>query len=398
MNIKRELYSQWASTAYVAVISILLTVIIARELEPSLFGIYNYVITVIAIFGIFQDGGFKTLIFREVTSKTKAIQYSRDQILKISIGHSIIITAIGCLIVILFFKNYKSTLILGIICWCITTIHEFYIADQRGRGDFLKASICQGIKRTFTAVTIITALCLNIKNISMLFIFWSIGIILSITVNFGRDVIKIPIFLPKKIIYNTCYSFIVIDLSTSIYFRSDIILLKYLRNSEEETGQYAAAFRLIEGVILLMAPIANLCFRSFRLKWQEIKKFRKLFNKILIVTSIISLLILILGLNFGKKAALLVYGNDYYVASELIIYLTPSLIFILPNYIISQALIALNIENNYAFISIFAAIFNVCINWIFIPHYGVKAAALSTVATEVLLFVCMFVFYKIYSK
>lgn len=398
MGIKKALYSQWASTAYVAAISTFIVVLLARKLEPYNFGIYNYIINLIAIFGIIQDGGFKTFIFREGTSKSKSIGYRREEILQIAIGHSILITASGCLFVNIFFKNNKSAIISGIICYGISSIYEYFIAEKRGRGHFTKASLYQAIKRTITASAIVIALLLNIRDISILFICWSIGIILSLTISFGKSAIKIPKFFLKKNIYNSCLSFIVIDLSTMIYFRSDIILLKYLRNSEQEAGQYAAAFRLIEGVILLMAPIANVCFRFFRLKWQEIEKFQILFYRLLIVASLISLLILIFGFILGEKATLFIYGDKYYIASELIKYLTPALLFILPNYIISQALIALNCERIYAFIAIFTAIFNVCTNCFFIPNYGAKAAALSTVATEFILFVSMITFYTINSR
>ena len=70
-------------------------------------------------------------------------------------------------------------------------------------------------------------------------------------------------------------------------------------------------------------------------------------------------------------------------------------IFILPNYIITQAMIALNKEKIYAYTAIAAAILNIIGNLYMIPLSGAKGAAMVTVATEAFLF---FVLGYVYSK
>ena len=70
MTLAKSFSTQWLASAYVATISIILTFLFARLLGPEIFGIYNYLLTLASLFAILQDGGFRTLIFRELTFPT----------------------------------------------------------------------------------------------------------------------------------------------------------------------------------------------------------------------------------------------------------------------------------------------------------------------------------------
>ncbi len=59
--------------------------------------------------------------------------------------------------------------------------------------------------------------------------------------------------------------FLTIDVATVFYFRSDIVLLEYFGNIEGDVGQYSAAYRILEGIILLATPVAMIAFRVLRL-------------------------------------------------------------------------------------------------------------------------------------
>jgi O-antigen/teichoic acid export membrane protein len=66
-----------------------------------------------------------------------------------------------------------------------------------------------------------------------------------------------------------------------------------------------------------------------------------------------------------------------------------SLIFILPNGILNQAALALGLERWFAISATIAAIVNIVGNMLFIPVYGVMAAAWMTVITEAVLGICV---------
>ena len=78
-------------------------------------------------------------------------------------------------------------------------------------------------------------------------------------------------------------------------------------------------------------------------------------------------------------------GGKYGPAEELCLWLLPSLLFVLPNGILTQALIALGREGFYARVTLATAVCNIALNCALIPFMGAKGSALATVATEALL-------------
>ena len=186
-------------------------------------------------------------------------------------------------------------------------------------------------------------------------------------------------------IYRFSLPFLVIDFFTLIYFRSDLIIVGYLAGYKE-AGLYAAAYRLIEGVILMATPIMHILFQRLRLVWTEKVKFQRLLHKALVSAVFASFVLLGLGWGFTKTIVRIIYGVNFIKAEILLKYLLVALFFILPNYLLTQATIALNKERFYAWTTVILACVNVGLNFWLVPWLGAKGAAISTVITEGLLF------------
>lgn len=393
MNVTRSLGSQWIATIYIGAVSMLLAVIIARELGPLQFGKYSYVLNLVSIYAIIQDGGFKTLLFREGTKQSTLFIKYNDHIAQIGIGHVTLTTFIGILLVLIVSFPNKLPLISGIICFGFITVSNFITSILKGKGQFEVSAAWQSLNRTITAISIILAIIYDLKNVSAIFIFWTLGTCISLTLPFGREIWKIPEFKLKLKHYSSCASFMIIDISTVIYFRCDIILLKYLKCNEEVIGQYAASYRLLEGLIMLITPLAHICFRYLRLSWNKQHEFIYLFKKMFISMIGLAAVIYIIGIITAKSIVLFIYGQNFKEASDLTIVLLGAMLFILPNYILTQAVIAKNKEKLYAAISVFTAFVNIIINFILIPKFGAKGAAYSTIITEGVLFLSMYMIY-----
>ena len=77
-----------------------------------------------------------------------------------------------------------------------------------------------------------------------------------------------------------------------------------------------------------------------------------------------------------------VFGVQYLTAGTLLFWLLLAMLFILPNYILTQGAIALNRESGYAKIVIVVAIFNIVLNIKLIPEFGAMGAAWATILAE----------------
>ena len=162
-------------------------------------------------------------------------------------------------------------------------------------------------------------------------------------------------------------------------------MLEYFGKISSDVGQYSAAYRILEGVILLATPVAQIAFRSLRLR-QGQKEFYSLLGLLVLLMLLVSLIISLMGVFLGKDFMLLVFGEQYHFAGELLPLLLFAMLFILPNYILTQGTIALDKEISYAKIVVLVAFLNIVLNLWLIPDFGAIGAAGATIFSEGILF------------
>jgi len=132
MTLAKSFSTQWLASAYGATVSILLTFLFARLLGPKIFGSYNYLLTLASLYAILQDGGFRTLIFRELTSST--FQEIKGSLIPISIGHNILVTITGILTLIILPLKDSFLLILAIFSFGLVTVTTFFRHNLKVKG------------------------------------------------------------------------------------------------------------------------------------------------------------------------------------------------------------------------------------------------------------------------
>ena len=135
MTLAKPFSTQWLASAYGAAVSVLLTFLLARLLGPENFGSYNYILTLASLYAIIQDGGFRTLIFRELTFPT--FQKIKNQLVFISFGHNIIVTTLGVLIILALPLTDGFLLTLAIISFGVATATLFLSSQLKGQGRFI---------------------------------------------------------------------------------------------------------------------------------------------------------------------------------------------------------------------------------------------------------------------
>jgi len=136
-------------------------------------------------------------------------------------------------------------------------------------------------------------------------------------------------------------------------------------------------------------PVALLVFRRLRLAWQDSQNVRRRIWRALLIASLVGFAFTGALIFMAGWAISLAYGAAYHEAASLLVVLAYSLLFILPNSILMQAAIALNLERGYAVIDSLAALVNVGLNGWLNYFYGVHDAEWVTVATEGWLFVAL---------
>ena len=180
-----------------------------------------------------------------------------------------------------------------------------------------------------------------------------------------------------------------IEAATTVYYRCDIILLEQLVNNPALVGYYAAAYRFLDGIILLAAPLGIIWFRKLRLVSEETALFGRQIAWMSITMLLAAVVIIVAVVPFSREIVVFTLGHEYTESAGLLPWLLGALLFILPNGVLTQAAIAKNRESVYALAAGGAAVANIGLNLILIPRFGAIGAAWATIVTEAFLTVAL---------
>ena len=383
MTLAKSFGIQWLASAYGAIVSILLTFLFGRLLGPEVFGNYSYLLTLGSLYAIIQDGGFRTLIFRELTSPT--FQQIKVSLVSLSLGHNILVTITGVLILLALPLNDRFLLILAIISFGVVTTSTFFSSQLKGQGQFAEEAQWRVTTRTLGALSVLFFIFIFAPTVELILGGTIVGY--GIALSLRPRTCKLKVFFQKldPVVYKSLASLLIIDIATLIYFKIDIVMLRHLGSGLEEIGYYAAGSRLIEGLIFMHLPFATVLFREMRTRASYPKKFTPYILKLFLLGSSSPIIIVPIGWFFSKEILRICYGTDFVGAFPLLNLLLISFFIMIPNLVLTQATLAIDQEYFYAKITCVAAVTNICLNLYLIPAMGAKGAAMGTIVTEVLL-------------
>jgi O-antigen/teichoic acid export membrane protein len=383
-----NLTSQWLATLYTAAVSLGLTFVLGRVLGPDGFGSYSYILTIATLFFILQDGGFKTLLFREKTLPSEELKRHEDRLFSWALGHSVVVTGAGAFFAWVLPAPYRFGVLAAVICFGFQAVINFISSELRARGLFPRDAMWQAMVRTSGAVGILLGMFFVTPSPWAIFAGWSLGLFVCLFLS-PHPVPK-PLFggFRNQALRNSCFYFIAIDAATTVYYRCDILLLgRYL--DPASVGYYAAAYRFLDGIVLLAAPLSIIWFRRLRMVREERRIFWVQVGWMSTVMIAASVCIVAAGSLFSREIVALTYGVEYADSAHLLPWLLGALIFLLPNGILTQAAIARNREGVYALAAGAGAVLNIGLNLFLIPGFGAMGAAWATVATEAFLMIAL---------
>ena len=395
----RPVFYQWLSIAYVGLVSLALSVFIARELGPQGFGEYGIAISVGAILAIFLDGGMRNILLRESTRTGKHLEHLSKQLPALALGHAITLAVTLCLIALIIFSQNIPLAISTIACFLGVVLMQFVSASLRGAGHWSLDAGWQIGHRTLTAALVLGAVFLGFAQVWVVLSAWAFASFFAFLM-FTSPVRTLPDLSFRPEIYKVAIPLVLIDLATVIYFRSDVLVLGWLGVDTNQIGQYAASSRFFEAIIMAASPFGLLLFSRVRLFKGNALEFKQGLQHAVFFAAVLGLF-LAFGLGFlSEQLVAWTYGSSYSEAAQLLSILAWALVFTLPNTLLTQAALALELDRSYLLASLLAALINITLNFTFIINYGVLASAFTSVATEGVLFILLasFVFKRIQLK
>lgn len=417
MNTARKILSntvfQIIGRAGVGLLSLAVIKIITSYLSVGKYGEYTNVYEFLALFAIIADFGLYTIAVREMARDEKDISKILGNILSIRILVGVIVMT-GVIVGGFLVPSHHGTQIPYAIM--IATTASF-VALINGT---MTSVLQEKYKMQYAATAQIFGKCVQVGYMVLvayvlftintsagfyhLFVAGVIGnfamLVFTITVirrytpvRFRWDVDRIKYLLKQAAPYGLALFL------SNIYFRADAILVFNIRG-REEAGLYGVAARLLEALSILpiyfmnaVLPTLTRHIKEKRESYKQILQYVFDFQLILALPFLVGGFILSVPLihliakpEFVTGFNGLGAGSD--VALQIVLF---SFVLIALNVIFNFTLIAIGKQSQLVWINGICALFNVIANLIVIPVYGFIGAALATVASEILVFILVFI-------
>ncbi|WML24562.1 flippase [Neobacillus sp. OS1-33] len=179
-----------------------------------------------------------------------------------------------------------------------------------------------------------------------------------------------------------------------IYYDFDIILLGFL-TSKIQLGLYSSAFKLIQ--MLWFIPTLYTTYAlpyTTRMIQSNINNIPNYIIKVINNISLFILPICTLGYFYSGDILSMFFGNEFDKGGPILTILIFSFYLMFCKTVFGNLLIALRKEKFLFKVSIVGSFINICLNLLLIPVIGILGSALTTLITEVILFIIEYITIK----
>lgn len=382
------------------------TILMARYLGVTKYGIIGFATSLTGILAITIDFGISTHIVRHIATDYDSAPYYLGNAIPLKSIFSVG-TFILTLIILIIMEADKLTITVTLL-FTIEMIINSFKGTLNGSFQAFEEAKYQGIGNTlsnlllFLFILVSIFMDLDIIGISISYILANlIGLIYEyyvMTKYITKPKIKLDISFCKKIT-KLSIPFALASLFSIIYYSIDMVMITNLVGSYP-TGIYNAAYKLISVLTLFYSVYSGVIFPTMN-------KFYKNDEKLLVISleksikylSLITIPLAVATVLYSSSIIQLVYGNEFNNASSALSVLIWTIILLFINGACSMLLQASHKEVAVTKIYAIAAIFNTLLNFFMIPHYSFIGASITTVMSDLLILIIFaYVIYKLNYK
>lgn len=408
MSIARKILSntiaQVAGKFVVAILGLLVVKITTTYLSVEGYGEYVIIYEFLAFFGIAADLGLFTIAVRDMSEDEEKIPKIIGNILSLR-TILVLLTMIFAIVTIYLLPTYADTRVpMGVTLASITvflaiingTISSVLQVKLKMEIASLATVVGKAATLGFMVYVVFWGFPTNTETGFYMLIFAGIVGNLAMTIMTNHYVRKITPLryrfdfdLWKEVLVKSLPYGIALILNT-VYFRIDSILISIMRG-QEEVGVYGVAMKMLENFALLplyfmnsVLPVLTKAMKEKSEKYKEIIKYAFDFLASLAVPIVVGGAILAYPLIFVVSTPEFMsrldegfYGSD--IALQILLF---ALLFQFLNVLFAFILLAVKKQSKLLYINGACVLFNIITNIIFIPYYGFRGAAVTSVLSE----------------
>lgn len=377
-----------------------LTVLIARFFGPGKFGDINYVLAVVEILQIFVLFGFDDIVLRDLGQKRVSEDIILGSAIVLRVFFAAVTYIIGIVLFIFFFG--KSYLPLYLILGLQLFFYVFYILkpwfqiNSLNKYIALSSQICFWFMSAAKLLVII----LNIENLKIyasalaLSVFCEVLCLYLSHAKYGHGITtwKANSSYQKKLLSDSLpvvfQSFAIV-----IYMKTDQLMIGKMLNSEE-LGIYSIAVTISQVVYFLPGTLINAFYPKIAEKARNNQPYDddvSALGAVLIIPFILFALCCTFVIPYFIP---LFFGEAYVRAGDVIKLHSWAGIFVAVGCANSYWLVLNNLQRYSLYSTVIGAVFNLVLNFIFIPKFGINGAAITTVLSQMMATFGAYLFFK----
>lgn len=426
--------SQFAGKILVGLLSVVVIKLLTGYLTQAQYGEYNFIYDFLAVFGIVADLGLYTVAVREMSKDESKIPVLLGNVLTIRtvVGFFAMIVAIGVGFLLPIFSPELAgspvprgiaiasvTVLLAILNGTLTSVLQVHYKMK-------ESAIALVIGKVFSIAYIAYAVLILFKGDEAHGFYHVVaaGILgnlamLAYTWWYTRRLCEIKYRFDWKLIHDVFVKALPYGLAlmlSTIYFRLNTILLFNIKGSEE-VAFYSVGMRLIESMTIIslyfmnsVLPVMTKAIESDASSaTSDAPKKDK--HSVIIQNAFDFLCVMSFGMVAGgvvlaypiiaivsdpkylSRLSQGIYGSD--IGLQILLF---ALMFSFINTLFSFVLISVNKQKKLLWINIGAIVINLLLNVLFIPKYGFRGAAMTSVFAECYILVVTYTTSRKYLK
>ena len=379
-------------------ISLVVTIYLARYLGKVGFGKYSFVFAYLAFFDVITDLGLRTILVREMSRDPSNSPKLIGNAYIIRLLLTIFAVALSVIIITLMSYPEDTTIYIYVAAFSLLFISfsEFYVSIFQANLKMGYNIIAKMIFKVLSAALILWIIFSQgtLMHVIIALVF-SEMVKTLISYSFSRKFVRPRFeidFALWKYFFKEALPLSLSNIIWVIYHRIDVVMLSMMMG-DAEVGLYSAAYKLSEPLSLiphaLLISIFPIMAASFKTSEERlIKSYRLSFKYLLIITFPIAMGVSILS----DKFILLIYGSEFYGSAIALKILIWALVFSSGNAVFWNLLVSIGKQKLGTYITALSAFGNITLNLILIPKMSYTGASIASVMTAFLAFIMSFYF------
>nr|WP_285519706.1 flippase [Thermococcus nautili] len=372
----------------------------ARYLGPTNYGILAFALALNGIFGVIANFGLDPLTVREVArNKDLAGAYLINGIVLKSLFGILVYMMVFLVVTVLGYPDITRTVVY------IITIATIFRALSKLPEDIYQAfekmefiSIGQIINGILLFVFSVSAINLKLNVVYLALAYLGAQVFtfiyyLFITLEYLKLETKIEPRVWRKTL-KEAWPFALSSVFVALYFWVDSVMLSYLKGNGA-VGVYNASYMLVYALLIIPNVYFSALYPVLSKIYLESKESLKFaYTRSLKYFAVLGIFIGVTTVLFSREAILLIYGKAYEAAVPALKILIWAVVFSFMAHSTLYTLNSMNKQIIYTKVTAFGAVLNFILNIFAIQRWSYIGASITTVITEALGFLVMFVYLK----